>query len=401
MTLAILALNAGSSSIKFSLFTAANAANGAEKLCQGEISGIGQIHGAARFSATDNYGMTLDDRALPGAPSHEDALAFLLGWLPQRYATYELAAVGHRIVHGGPLYLGPVLVDAQVLAELRRLIPLAPLHQPHHIAAIEAMRVLHPTLPQVACFDTSFHQTQQAVVTSFALPHALTAEGIRRYGFHGLSYEYIASTLPGIIGDTLAGGKVVVAHLGAGASMCALDGGKSVATTMSFTPLDGLPMSRRCGALDPGVVLYLMQEKGMSAEAISALLYHESGLFGMSGISDDMQVLLASAEPRAAEAIDLFVYRINRELGSLAAALGGLDALILTAGIGEHAVEVRARICRAASWIGLDLDPAANAEGRACITRDGSKVSGWVIPTDEDLMIVRHTQQVLANSLPT
>jgi acetate kinase len=393
MKQSILALNAGSSSIKFALFSAAGSTNEADKLCQGEASGIGHD---VRFLAADNNGKTQADCILPGISSHEEALAYLLNWLSLHHAAYALRGIGHRVVHGGSRYLAPVLIDARVMDELRSLIPLAPLHQPHHIAAIEAMQALHPGLPQVACFDTSFHHTQQVVVTRFALPHSLTDEGIRRYGFHGLSYEYIASVLPDVTGEKVAMGKVVVAHLGSGASMCALQGGKSIATTMSFTTLDGLPMSRRCGTLDPGVILYLIQVKRMSVDAVAAMLYHECGLFGVSGISDDMKTLLSSVEPRAAEAIDMYVYRVSRELGSLAAALGGLDALVFTAGIGEHAAAIRARICRAASWIGIDLDQAANAEGKSCITHFGSKVSAWVIPTNEDLMIVRHTQQVLA-----
>jgi len=393
MTQSILALNSGSSSIKFSLFRDSEATQGANKLCHGEVSGLGDD---VRFIATDALGQTQADSGLAGTIGHETALGFLLDWLAQHYGAYELRAVGHRVVHGGSKYAGPRLINAAVIDELRRLIPLAPLHQPHHIAAIEAMVALHPGLPQVACFDTAFHHAQDAVVTSFALPQALTDEGIRRYGFHGLSYEYIASVLPDIVGARLAQGKVVVAHLGSGASMCALRNGKSIATTMSFTALDGLPMSRRCGTLDPGVVLYLMQEKRMSVEAVSSMLYNECGLFGVSGISDDMKTLLASIDPHARAAIDMFVYRVNRELGSLVAALGGLDALIFTAGIGEHASDVRARICHAAGWLGIKLDRSANSQGASRITRLGSKVSAWVIPTNEDLMISRHTQQVLA-----
>lgn len=392
MKRAILALNAGSSSIKFSLFSTADAITDMRLLCRGEFSALGH---EARFAATNEQGETHDGCVVPTGCSHEQALDFLLKWLSRNYPAFELVAAGHRVVHGGAKYLGPVLIDTEVMDELRRLVPLAPLHQPHHIAAIEVMQSLHPSLPQVACFDTSFHHTQQPLVTSFALPQALTDEGIRRYGFHGLSYEYIASVLPDVVGEPLAGGRVVVAHLGSGASMCALQDGKSVATTMSFTALDGLPMSRRCGSLDPGVILYLLQEKAMSAEAVATLLYNECGLLGVSGISDDMKVLLVSAEPRAAAAIDMFVYRVSRELGSLAAALKGLDVLVFTAGIGEHAAQIRARICQAAEWLGIDLDMAANAEGKPCITRATSKVSAWVIPTDEDLVIVRHTQEIV------
>ena len=254
---------------------------------------------------------------------------------------------------------------------------------------------MHPTLPQIACFDTSFHHTQPEVASIFALPRNLTEEGIRRYGFHGLSYEYIASVLPDVMGPAAAEARVVVAHLGNGASMCAMLNRKSVATTMGFTALDGLPMGQRCGNLDPGVVLYLMEEKGMTAQAIGDLLYHASGLLGVSGISNDMRTLLASADPHAKEAVDLFVYRICRELGSLAAALGGLDALVFTAGIGEHAAEIRRRVCEQAAWLGFEIDEAANAAGGPRITAGGGKASAWVIPTDEDLMIARHCWALL------
>jgi len=277
-------------------------------------------------------------------------------------------------------------------------VPLAPLHQPHNLAAVAAVAARHPQLPQVACFDTAFHHTQPAVATRFALPRHLSEEGVRRYGFHGLSYEYIAAALPRYLGAAPARGRVIVAHLGAGASLCALRDGCSVATTMSFTPLDGVPMGCRCGALDPGVVLYLLQEKGLSAAAVAALLYHESGLLGVSGLSDDMRTLLASELPAAREAVELFVYRIGREIGSLAAALGGLDALVYTAGIGEHAPQIRARVAAAAAWLGLELDPAANAAGGPRLATPRSRVSAWVIPTDEDLMIARHTWDLLAGA---
>lgn len=393
----ILVLNAGSSSVKFSLFPANEVPSTSDLLCEGQLSGI---EGATHFLAVDGKARTLVDKHLLPGSNHEDALDELLNWVARHYSGRELIAAGHRVVHGGARYAAPVLIDAAVVDELRRLIPLAPLHQPHHIAAIEALQKLHPSLPQVACFDTAFHHTQATVATNFALPRALTDEGIRRYGFHGLSYEYIASVLHQVMGPHLAGGRVVVAHLGAGASMCAMQNGRSVATTMGFTALDGLPMSRRCGNLDPGVVLYLMQEKNMSADAIATLLYHECGLFGVSGVSDDMQTLLASDDPHAAQAVDLFVYRIGRELGSLVAALGGLDALIFTAGIGEHAVEIRRRVCADATWLGVEIDPQANANCKACLSPPGSKVSAWVIPTNEDLMIAQHTQRVVSLRLP-
>ena len=394
MSDAILVLNAGSSSIKFSLFEGHARPSRQGLICDGECEGIGhRVH----FTAKDRAGASLVDQYLAEGTTHEDALAALLRWQEGHFQDYRLVAAGHRVVHGGSLYTAPVRIDASVIAELRRLIPLAPLHQPHHLAAIAALSKLYPALPQIACFDTAFHHTQPEVATAFALPRRLTDEGIRRYGFHGLSYEYIASVLPDILGPAEADGRVVVAHLGSGASMCAMHRRKSVATTMGFTALDGLPMSRRCGTLDPGVVLYLMQEKGMTAGEVSDLLYNESGLFGVSGVSDDMRTLLASNDPHAADAVALFVYRISRELGSLAAALGGLDALVFTAGIGEHAPEIRRRVCEQAAWLGVHFDEAANAAGGPRITITGSKASAWVIPTDEDLMIARHTWRLIKN----
>jgi acetate kinase len=390
---AILVLNAGSSSIKFSLFQSHAALGKSDLLCEGQLSGVGEI---VHFVATDNHGNTLADQHLPQGSDHEAALAVILNWVDQHFPEHALLAAGHRVVHGGIRYAAPVLIDDAVVNELRRLIPLAPLHQPHHIAAIEALQRLHPALPQVACFDTAFHHTQTTIATSYALPRSLTGEGIRRYGFHGLSYEYIAGALPGVMGRERPAGRVIVAHLGSGASMCAMQDGKSVATTMGFTALDGLPMSRRCGSLDPGVVLYLIKEKNLSADAVTNLLYHDCGLFGVSGgVSDDMQSLLASDDPYAAEAVELFVYRIGRELGSLVASLGGLDTLVFTAGIGEHASEIRRRVCAAAAWLDVEIDEQANTRGGPCLSRPESKVSVWVIPTDEDLMIAQHTQQVI------
>jgi acetate kinase len=385
---AIIVLNAGSSSIKFSLFEGHERPSHQSLICDGEFDGIGhRIH----FVATDNAGTTLADEYLSEGTTHEDALAALLSWLERQFRDYRMVAAGHRVVHGGSLYTAPVLIDASVIEELRRLVPLAPLHQPHNLAAIASLSKLHPNLTQIACFDTAFHHTQSEVAAAFALPRSITAQGIRRYGFHGLSYEYIASVLPDVLGPIAADGRVVVAHLGGGASMCAMNRRKSVATTMGFTALDGLPMGSRCGSLDPGVVLYLIQQNGMTAQAVSDLLYHSSGLQGVSGISDDMRTLLASDDPHAAEAVALFVYRICRELGSLAAALGGLDALVFTAGIGEHAPEIRRRVCKQAAWLGIELDDAANAASAARIATAGSKTSAWVIPTNEDLMIARHS----------
>jgi acetate kinase len=389
---AILVLNAGSSSIKFSVFTGRLWPSRQGLICNGECQGIGH---RVCFTAKDGAGASQVDEYLPEGTTHEHALAALLRWLERNYQDHLLVAAGHRVVHGGSFYFAPVRIDESVLAELRRLIPLAPLHQPHNLAAIAAVSKLHPALPQIACFDTAYHHTEPEVATAFALPRRLAEEGIRRYGFHGLSYEYIASILPEILGPTEADGRVVVAHLGSGASMCAILERKSVATTMGFTALDGLPMSRRCGNLDPGVVLYLIQEKGMTAAEVSDLLYNDSGLFGVSGLSDDMRILLASDWSSAKDAVALFVYRIGRELGSMAAALGGIDALVFTAGIGENAPEIRRRVCEDASWLGLDLDGNANATGGPRITRGGSRASAWVIPTNEELMIARHAWAVL------
>ncbi len=388
MSGAALILNAGSSSIKFALFPADQRPTRKDLVCEGAYQGLGRrVH----FTAKDRAGSTLINEQLPETTTHEEVVAALLRWLEQRFPDRQLVAAGHRVVHGGSRYSGPVRIDAKVIEELTRLVPLAPLHQPHQLNAIAGLAKLHPALPQVACFDTSFHRSQPELATRYALPRSLTEEGIRRYGFHGLSYEYIAGALPEVIGEQGAGGRVVVAHLGSGASMCGMKQRRSIATTMGFTALDGLPMSRRCGDLDPGVVLYLMQQKGMSADAISELLYQSSGLLGVSGLSDDMKTLLASDRPNAAEAVSLFVYRIGRELGSLVAALGGFDALVFTAGIGENAPEIRRRVCQDASWLGLELDDAANDAGGPRITKAGSRTSAWVIPTDEDLMIARHT----------
>lgn len=389
---AILVINAGSSSIKFSLYRADDRPSKPNLLCEGELAGLGHpVH----FLAKDLSGQTLVEQMLPASTTHEDAMAVVLRWIQGQFQAVTLLAAGHRVAHGGTIYTGPVLLNGQVVADLRSLVPLAPLHQPHHLAAIDALARLHPDLPQAACFDTSFHQTQPQLATLFALPRALTEEGVRRYGFHGLSYEYIASVLPEFLGAAAADGRVVICHLGSGASMCAIRHGKSVATTTGFTALDGLPMSRRCGNLDPGVVLYLLQHKHMCAGAVTHLLYNESGLYGVSGISDDMRELLASKDPHAAEAIDLFCYRIGRELGALTACLGGLDALVFTAGIGENAATVRRRVCQDAAWIGIDLDGLANDTRGPCITRPDSVVSAWVIPTNEDLMIARHTWDLL------
>jgi acetate kinase len=388
----ILVLNAGSSSIKFAVYRT----DALELVGDGQVEGIGV---RPHFVVRDASRASLADEALEAtrAADHRGAIGVIRDWLVAHRGGGRLAAVGHRVVHGGDAYARPVLIDDAVLTALVRLIPLAPLHQPHHLAAIRAVRAALPELPQIACFDTAFHRTQPAVAQSFALPREITAEGVRRYGFHGLSYEYIASMLPELA-PPIADRRVVVAHLGNGASLCAMRGGRSVATTMGFTALDGLPMGTRCGAIDPGVVLYLMEAKGMSARDVEALLYKKSGLLGVSGLSSDMRVLLASDDPRAREAIDLFVYQTGRALGSLAAALGGLDGIVFTAGIGEHSHEIRELVCRDATWLGVRLDRSANRDGARRISAADSAVSAWIIPTDENLMIARHTRAVLDKS---
>ena len=391
MSEVIAVLNAGSSSFKFSLF--ALAPEGPALLARGQAEGL---FTAPRFVARDGAGRIVDEKAWDDgtALGHDGALDHLVGFLRAHFGGQPLAGVGHRVVHGGPLYSAPVRVDAGVLAALQKYVPLAPLHQPHNLAPIRAMLERAPQLPQVACFDTAFHRRQPPVAQAYALPRAISERGVLRYGFHGLSYEYIASVLPRHDARASAG-KAVVAHLGNGASMCAIDAGRSVASTMGFTAADGLPMGTRCGNLDPGVVLYLIDELGMDTRAVEALIYQQSGLLGVSGVSSDMRALLASDAPGAREAIDLYVYRIGRELGSLAAALGGLDALVFTAGIGENSAEIRRRVCRDAAWLGVELDEDANARGGACISRPGSRASAWVIPTNEELMIARHTIGVI------
>jgi acetate kinase len=385
----ILVLNAGSSSLKFAIFGIASDGQPGRRICRGEVDAIG---GKARL-VVKGEGIAPVDGEPIAAPDHASALDAVTRWLDERFAQLRVQAAGHRVVHGGRRYAEPVLIDPEILTQLEALAPLAPLHQPHNLAAVRALGKIRPNLPQVACFDTAFHRFQPDVASRFALPRALTDEGIIRYGFHGLSYEYIASVLPAYLGELPD--RAVVAHLGHGASMSALERGRSIATTMAFTALDGLPMGERCGALDPGVILYLMRSKGLDLDAITDLLYRKSGLLGVSGLSDDMRTLLASDDPRAREAIELFVYRIGRELGSLAAALGGLDALVFTGGIGEHAAPIRAMVCERTAWLGVALDPAANDAGGPRISTAGSRVGVWRIPTDEELMIARHTLRLL------
>jgi acetate kinase len=388
----IVVLNAGSSSFKFSLF--AVAPEGLVVVARGQAEGL---YTSPRFMAKDGKGAVLEEKAWGEGASlgHDGALEHLVAFLRSRMASHRLVGVGHRIVHGGLEYSAPVRLDAGIVKALERYVPLAPLHQPHNLTPIRALFERLPQLPQVGCFDTAFHRGQPPVAQAFALPKPITDRGVLRYGFHGLSYEYVAGVLPRH-DERAARGRTVVAHLGNGASMCALAGGRSVASTMGFTAADGLPMGTRCGSLDPGVVLYLIDELKMDARAIEKLIYQESGLLGVSGLSSDMRTLLASDAPGAKAAVDLYVYRIGRELGSLAAALGGLDALVFTAGIGENSAELRERVCRDAAWLGIELDEAANERGGPCITRTGSRTGAWVIPTNEELMIARHTQRVLA-----
>ena len=389
---AILVLNAGSSSIKFSVFLVQS--DRLELLLNGQTEGL---YTAPRFKAKDAAGEALEGREWDKGTrlGHDGAIEHLTGFLRGHRGDHRLIAIGHRVVHGGLNYAEPTLVNAEVLTSLEKLVPLAPLHQPHNLAPIRIVAERTPDMPQVACFDTAFHRAQPELAQAFALPPAITDRGVRRYGFHGLSYEYIASALPGIDAKAAAG-RVIVAHLGNGASMCAIKAGKSMASTMGFTAVDGLPMGTRSGALDPGVVLYLMDEMKMDARAIEKLIYQESGLLGVSGISSDMRALLESKEPRAKLAVDLFVYRIGRELGSLAAALGGLDAVVFTGGIGERAVAIRERVCRDAGWLGIELDPAANGKDGPRISTTASRVPAWVMPTNEELMIARHTRRLIA-----
>jgi acetate kinase len=389
VTDAILVLNAGSSSLKFTEFAVGSGDSLAIKLS----GSLEELYGRARFRARDASGAVLGQHEWSEdvPPQHAGALDYLFDWLQQHGGDSQLIAVGHRVVHGGETYSAPIRVDAATLAVLEEFIPLAPLHQPHNLLPIREIAARRPGLLQVACFDTAFHRSVPPIAQAFALPESITRRGVRRYGFHGLSYEYVASVLPALDARAAAG-RTVVLHLGNGASMCAMLAGRSVATTMGFTAVEGLPMGTRSGSLDPGVILYLMQELGMDAAAIESLLYKESGLLGVSGVSSNMRELLGSDDPRARLAIDLFVYRIGREVGSLAAALGGLDALVFTAGIGEHAAPIRAAVCRRAQWLGVELDEAANAAGGPRISTTSSRVGAWVIPTNEELMIARHTR---------
>jgi acetate kinase len=385
----ILVLNAGSSSLKFSVFDLL----GDEKLRQsiiGQVEGIGT---APHLKAKDDQQQNLIDIHwhTNEVANHAQALQQIIGFLNRALQHQRLVGVGHRVVHGGPDYSAPLLITPDVLSKLDTITPLAPLHNPHNLAAIRAMMQECPDLPQVACFDTAFHRQQDTVAKLFGLPYKYYEQGVQRYGFHGLSYEYIASVLP----PDIALGRVIVAHIGSGASLCAIHKGRSVTSTMGFTTLDGVLMGTRAGSLDPGVILYLLQQEGLSLKQLEDLLYKQSGLLGLSGISNDMRVLLDSDEPRAQLAIEYFVYRISREIGSLAAAMGGVDALVFTAGIGENSPQIRQLVCEQATWLGVDFDTTANETGAACISRVDSRVTVWMLPTNEELMIARHTRTLL------
>jgi acetate kinase len=382
-------INAGSSSLKFSFY------EGEKRLLTGQVDGIG-VRPLASATGPDGEVIAPPDLGAEPPSTPSEVLPAVIPWARERLGPRRLAALGHRVVHGGLRHSRPARVTPELLAELEALVPLAPLHEPHNLAPIRMALTLNPDLPQVACFDTAFHRTAPEVEQAFALPYALYEEGVRRYGFHGLSYEYIASVLPAQAPE-IADGRVIVLHLGNGCSACALKARTSVATTMGFTALDGLPMGTRCGALDPGVALHLIQQKGMSAEALVDLLYRRSGMLGLSGVSSDFRELLASEDPRARFALAVFCYRAACEIGSLAAALGGLDGIVFTAGVGENAASVRAAICGACAWLGLEFDEAANREHRTRISTPGSRVAVYVIKTDENLMIARHARALVGS----
>ncbi|MDR1967586.1 MAG: acetate/propionate family kinase [Burkholderiaceae bacterium] len=386
---AILTLNAGSSSIKFAAYRVDP--GGLDALASGLVDGIG---GAATFSAAVTGGPPDKHPIIAAGPvDHQAALGGVIDWLRHSRQDCRIVAVGHRVVHGGPDFAEPILLDDARLALLRGLTPLAPLHQPHNLAGIDAALRAFPDAAQVACFDTAFHRSHPFIYDTFALPKRFYEEGVRRYGFHGLSYEFITRRLRAVA-PNLAQGRVIIAHLGNGASMCALREGRSVASTMGFTAIDGLPMGTRCGQLDPGVLLYLITEKGMSPGAVSDLLYRNSGLKGMSGLSNDMRTLEASSDPAAREAIDYFVARIRREIGGLAATIGGVDAIVFTGGIGEHAWRVREAALREMQWLGIELDAEANTRGAQVISAPQSRTRILVLPTDEERMIAEHTAAI-------
>jgi acetate kinase len=382
--------NAGSSSLKFSIFSGEDPPGFPEPLYRGAVNGIG---GGSSFKVLSGRDEVVDSREWAegkGISDHEKALNLIREWIAASPGAGPPDSIGHRVVHGGRIYSAPVWIDAAVLDRLEQLVPLAPLHQPHNLRVIKNLAGFFPEVPQLACFDTAFHRTQPPAAEAFALPREITRGEIVRYGFHGISYEYIAAVLPHYIEEVQKRRRVVAAHLGNGASLCAIQDGRSVATTMGFTPLDGLVMGTRCGDLDPGAVLHLLTNRGMKPDEVADLLYHRSGLLGVSGISRNMRELLESPAPKAAEAVDLFVYRAIREIGSMAAAMGGIDTLVFTAGIGERSPAIRERIVRGCEWLGARLDPDANQNGGPRITLEEGRLSAWVIPTDEEWMIARH-----------
>jgi len=385
----ILVLNAGSSSLKFSVFDLLSDGQLSQSVT-GQVEGIGT---APHFKVKNGDAQTIVDIhwQTTDIANHAHALQQITDFLHTTFPQLLLVGAGHRVVHGGADYAKPVRITAEVMAKLDTITPLAPLHNPHNLAAIRAMMEESPDLPQVACFDTAFHRQQDTVAKLFGLPYEYYERGIQRYGFHGLSYEYIASVLPADIATK----RVIVAHIGSGASLCAIHNGHSVASTMGFTALDGLLMGTRAGSLDAGVILYLLQQEGLSSKQLEDLLYKRSGLLGLSGISNDMRVLLDSNKPRAKLAIDYFVYRVSREIGSLAATMGGLDAIVFTAGIGENSPQIRHLISQQATWLGIDFDTTANEANAACISQTNSRVSVLMLPTNEELMIARHTRTVL------
>ena len=390
----ILVLNAGSSSVKFAVYSASESA---DLQCRfrgaSDLKAIPTVLNVSEIAAHTTATWTTAAPSSHASP-HEAAIHTIIDWVDHTIGLDQLLGVGHRVVHGGRRFTAPVRINADILRELAGLVPLAPLHQPHNLAAIEAVSRAHPGVEQVACFDTAFHRAAPRLQQLFALPRALTEAGVIRYGFHGLSYEYICSALPKHLGATAAG-RVVIAHLGNGASLCGIHRGQAVATTMSFTPLDGLMMGTRCGELDPGVMFYLARERGMDLAQIEHMLWYESGLLGVSGTSSDMRTLLCQTNAAAEEAIALFCLRVNLELGKMAAALGGLDAVVFTGGIGEHAAPIRARIGQHAAWLGIKIDALKNDQDAPLISTADSTASAWIIPTNEDWVIAKHTAALL------
>ncbi len=385
----VLALNAGSSSLKFGLYELAEG-NRPSMRWHGQIERLGD---APRLLAQSAGGRSVD-RPLTNAKSHDEAIQAFLDMAQEYLPNINIRAIGHRVVHGGTVYSEPVQIDDKVIETLTGFIPFAPLHQPYSLAGIRAASAAFPDTVQVACFDTAFHRTHPWVNDTFALPQGYYEKGVRRYGFHGLSYDYISQKLKEIA-PGLYDGRVVIAHLGNGASMCAVSGGRAVASTMGFSALDGLPMGTRCGQLDPGVVLYMMQQEGMSADEIAEMLYRKSGLLGLSGISSDMRTLLAADTPDARKAIDYYVFRIRRELGALSAALEGIDALVFTGGVGENSAQIRQQVCDGMRWIGIDMDHNRNADGGTVLSTDFSRVRILTIPTNEEMVIARAAAQIM------